>query len=485
MILKKTAIFILVISLVVLGTCGSADSPSKSEKIDTFMNQCHQYSLFNGTVLVAENGTVIYRKSFGPANREWDVPNTPETKYIIGSISKQFTAMLVLQLVQEGRLSLDGTISDYLPGFPKDKGSKITLHHLLTHTSGIPSNSKVENWFTEIWFQEHSTQRLIEYFYDMDLEFEPGEGWEYCNPGYYILAAVIERVTGKRYEKVLDEKIFGPLDMEDSGFYDHYQILPRMAFPYEYWNFRYSKSEFSSPTTSKGAGSIYSTADDLFKWDQALYSAKLLSPEYRNMMFEPHRSIGPSVSYAYGWVVGSYDGSPTGEAGAYAEHSGGQPGYNCLIHRMMDDRHLILLFNNTGHTDLRVMQRGLRDILLGREARVDKPISLVLSECGDLEGIKGAIGEFERAPHRFRIRRDAVNGLGFRLMLAGKHDSGLAVLEFNKRQHPSVHFVYESLAEAYSMAGNTEMAVRNLERLLELNPGNRWAKDRLKELSKK
>ncbi|MFC2156684.1 serine hydrolase [Acidobacteriota bacterium] len=476
---------ILVIVLAVFTACGTAAAQSKAEKIDTFMKQCHEYRLFNGTVLVAEGNKVIYKKSFGPANREWDVPNTPDTKYIIGSISKQFTAMLTLQLVEGGKLRLDGTISEYLPDFPKDKGTKITLHHLLTHTSGIPSNAKVKNWHTEIWLREHSTQELIEYFYDMDLEFEPGEDWEYCNPGYYILAAIIERVTDKKYEKVLEEKIFKSVGMSDSGFYDHYEILPGMAYPYEYWNFRFSKSEFSSPTTSKGAGSIYSTAGDLFKWDQALYSDKLLSKKYRELFFEPHMSIGPSVSYAYGWVAGQYDNPNSGSQGRYVEHSGGQPGYNCLIHRMVDDRHCILLFNNTGHTDLRVMQRGLRDILLGGNSSVKRPISLILNECRDLNAIKAAIGEFESSPYLYRIRRDAVNGLGFRMMLEEKYDSGITILEFNRRRHPNVHFVYESLGEAYSMAGNTEKAIENLERVLEMIPGNQWAKDKIKKLSKK
>ncbi len=466
-------------------SCLLLSAKDKSAEIDEFMSKCHEYRLFNGTVLVAESGKVIYKKSFGPANREWNVPNTVDTKYIIGSISKQFTAMLVLQLVNEGKLGLNDTISKHLPYFPKEKGEKITIHHCLCHTSGYPSTPSIPGWYTEHWYKEYSTEELIKLVSKQELLFEPGSGWEYSNPGYYFLAGILEKVTGQPYEKLLKARIFMPLGMKDSGFYDVYEILPKMASPYEYWNFRFSRSEYMNPTSSKGAGCIYSTAGDMYKWDQALYTEKLLPREYVELMLKPQKKIRPSASYAYGWVVGERMVLGTGRRIKYAEHSGGQPGFNCLNLRLLDDKHLILLFNNTGYTDLRLIREELVNILYGQPWEVSQPVSLALDRCKNLEEIKAVIQEYEKSPSQYAIRRDAVSGLGFKLMLEKKQDAGLEILEFNARQFSDSHWVYESLAEAYLMAGKKEQAVQNLEKLLELNPKNSWGQRKLKELTRK
>jgi len=481
--IKKTYIewivFFCLMTCILIPFCSASE---KADKIENFMRLCLEYRLFEGTVLVSENGKVIYHKAFGLANREWDAPNTRESKYVIGSVSKQFTAMLILQLVEEKKLELNGKISDYLPDFPNDKGDAVTLHHLLCHSSGIPNNQYFKNWHTELWQREYTTKELVELFYPLDLEFTPGSRFSYSNTGYYILAAIIEQVTAKKFEAVLQEKLLKPLQMEDSGILDSFNILPHLATGYMYWNFRYSKPPYCNPSSSKGAGSFYSTADDMWKWEKALHRRTVVSEKYQKKMFESHIPLRGGAHYGYGVVL--REEYITGLDGPIksVEHTGNQPGFSCLFLRIPEDNHCIIVLSNIDHIDLRHIRGGLLNILYGMEAEVKKPISLVLSECRHLDSVSKEIEDFQKNKGKYTIRRDAVNGLGFQFINNKKSEMGLAVLEFNAQEHPRSPWVYESLSEAYSMTGDDEKAIANLEKLLELDPENAYAKTKLKEL---
>jgi CubicO group peptidase (beta-lactamase class C family) len=463
----------------------SGSSQSKAEKIDLFMEKCHQYRIFDGTILVAEGGKVIYKEAFGLANREWSVGNTLDSKFIIGSISKQFTAVLILQLVQEGQLSLDEKISTYLSNFPKDKGEKVSIHHLLCHSSGIPNNQHFENWYTELWQHEYTLQSLLELFYPLDLEFEPGLRFAYSNTGYSICAAIIEAVTKKSYEEVLNERILRLLGMENSGLAKSDLFQSRMAKGYTYWNFRFSNPPYANPSSSMGAGSIYSTVEDMFKWDRALSSFKLLDKEHTDLMFNSHMPLRGENSYGYGWVVGHKNLPGVEKSLRFCEHSGNQPGYSCHFFRIPEENNLIVLLSNIDHTDLRLIQQGLLNILYGRPAVVKKPISLILADCQTHGDLTSKLKNFSDNRTGYAIRRDAVNGLGFQFISKEKIDMGLAVLEFNAGQFPESPWVYESLGEAYLKAGEREKALMNLRKTLELDPENTNVRNKIKELKKR
>jgi CubicO group peptidase (beta-lactamase class C family) len=171
-------------------------------------------------VLVADGGKVIYKKGFGMANMEWEIPNQTDTKFRIGSVTKQFTATLVLQLTEEGKIKLDGKITDYLPDYRKDTGDKVTIHHLLNHTSGIPSYTGLPGFFQNESRNPYGVKEFVKKFASGDLEFEPGSKFSYNNSGYFLLGAIIEQVTGKPYARVLQERIFDPLGMKDTGYDD-------------------------------------------------------------------------------------------------------------------------------------------------------------------------------------------------------------------------------------------------------------------------
>src|SRR5436305_8211543 len=234
----------------------------KASKIDQLMSLYNKYGQFNGSALVADNGQVILHKGYGLANMEWNIPNTADTKFRLGSVTKQFTATLILQLVEQGKIKLDGKLIDYLPDYRKDTGVKVTIHNLLSHTSGIPSYTSLPGFFQNVSRNPFAVNDFIKTYASGDLEFEPGTKFVYSNSGYFLLGAIIEKVAGKPYEQVLKENIFDPLGMKDSG-YDHWEtILSKRAIGYTQTPRGYETAPYLDMSIPYAAGSLYSTVED-------------------------------------------------------------------------------------------------------------------------------------------------------------------------------------------------------------------------------
>ena len=206
---------------------------TKNEQLDKLLNRYNEYGKFNGSVLVTDQGKIVYKKGFGLANMEWDIPNKPNTKHRLGSVTKQFTAMLILQLAADGKLDLHVPITKYLPDYPKESGDKITIHHLLTHSSGIPNYTAFPGFFAENSRNPYTPDEFVKEFEDKDLEFTPGENFNYSNSGYFLLGVIIEKISGKTYEQMLRENIFTPLGMNDTGYDNHEDILKNRATGYK------------------------------------------------------------------------------------------------------------------------------------------------------------------------------------------------------------------------------------------------------------
>jgi CubicO group peptidase (beta-lactamase class C family) len=357
-------VFVLVAVASWAGTLGAED---KARAIDALLTRYHELGVFNGTALVAENGKVILKKGFGLADFEWKIPNTPDTKFRLGSITKQFTATLVMQLIEDGKLSLETTLASALPYYRKDTGSKVTIHHLLTHTSGIPSYTDSPDW-KEISRDPYGVREFVEKFCSSDLEFDPGTKFRYNNSGYFILGAIIEHVDGKPYEQVLRERIFEPLGMMASGYDRSAPILEKRARGYEQELAGVRNTDYLDTSLPYSAGSLYSTVEDLYVWDQALYGEKVLPSRAKELMFTTHATSDTPQNgdYGYGWVIRKQSIGPGNADRVTIGHGGGINGFNTLITRVPEDRHLVVLLNNTGGTTLDAMFNGIADILYER-----------------------------------------------------------------------------------------------------------------------
>lgn len=478
----------LIVAIASLLSGSVALAQNKTAQVDQLMSTYSKLGQFNGAVLVAENGKVVYRKGFGYANAEWDIMNTPDTRFRLGSITKQFTAVLILQLVDEGKIKLDGTLAEYLPDYRKDTGEKVTITHLLNHTSGIPSYTGLRNFFPEISRNPYPVDEFVKKYCSGDLAFEPGSKFAYNNSGYFLLGAIIEKVTGKKYEQVLKERIFDPLGMKDSGYDHHATIMKRRAAAYERRPTGLANAPYLDMSLPYAAGSLYSTVEDLYTWDQALYGDKVLSAKSKELMFTPHLN-----NYAFGWVVNEMalgDKPDSSDKVKTIGHGGGINGFNTLIVRLVDDRHLIVLLNNTGGTRLGEMAQSIASILYGKPHRQPRvPISNVVQKTISEKGVAAAIAEYRELKStraaEFDFGESELNSLGYALLASEKIKDAIEVFKLNVEMYPKAFNTYDSLGEAYMSAGEKELAIANYRKSLELNPNNTGAVEALKKLEGK
>ena len=270
---------------------------------------------FSGAVLIAVKGDIIYKNAVGYANLEDSIPNTLNTKFRIASFTKPFTVMLILQLVEDGKLELDGKLINYLPEFPKEKGENITIHQLLTHTAGITGESRISN-LIDIEKEYYSRERLLNCITERELVYESGKGREYSNFGYALLGLVIEKVSGKSYDKVLQEKICQPAGMKNTLEDITAQPIENRAIGYNYNYFTgLEEASFLDMSFCLGAGQLLSTVEDLYLFDKALYTDKLLNEESKELFFNKYGWHYQNVPYGKGFKKirsNSLDGSING-----------------------------------------------------------------------------------------------------------------------------------------------------------------------------
>ena len=342
--------------VIVAGTFNGSQGQTKTDQLDKLIGTYAEYGKFNGSVLVAEKGKVIYKKGFGMADMEWNIVNQPDTKHRLGSITKQFTAVVIMQLVEQGKLKLDVPISTYLPDYPKKNGEVITIHHLLTHTSGIPNMTSFPRFVKDVMRNSYTPVQLVNMSADSTLEFKPGERFAYSNSGYLLLGYIIEKVTGKSYEQVLQENIFTPLRMNNTGYDHHRTLLKHRASGYERSGTRYVNADFIDMSVPHAAGAMYSTVEDLYLWDQALYGNQLLRKENMDLLFAKHIPSGGGY-YGYGWSIGEMPLGNTTERIQTTGHGGGINGFNTQITRIPSDKSFVVLLNNTGGAPLNEMAK--------------------------------------------------------------------------------------------------------------------------------
>jgi CubicO group peptidase (beta-lactamase class C family) len=450
-------------------------------KIQEVLSLANKYRLFNGSVLVAENGKIIYKGGFGMANMEWAIPNAVDTKFRLGSITKQFTSMVTLQLVEQGKIKLDGKISDYLPDYRTDIGQKVTIHHLLTHTSGIPSYTGQPGFFDNVSRNPYKVSDFVKKYASGDLEFEPGSKYSYNNSGYFLLGAIIERVTGKPYEQVLKENILDPVGMKNTGYDHHDTLIQKRASGYSKTPDGYTNAAYLDMSIPYAAGSMYSTVEDLYLWDQALYTDKLLSPQSKELMFKPFLE-----KYAYGWVVTEASFKQNNQPVQVISHGGGINGFATIIARFPKEKNLIVILDNTGQVPGR-LNETITKILYDQPYEPPKAsIAPVLDKTIREKGVEAAIAEYRdlkaKQAATYDFGENELNQLGYQLMRTSKVKEAVEIFKLNVEAYPQSANVYDSLAEAYMNLDQRELAVTNYKKSLELNPKNTNAVEKLKRL---
>lgn len=335
-------LFIMMSVLTFRASAQTLNAKQLTAEIDKILTEQFKPGETGCAVLVAKNGQVIYRKAFGMADLELDVPMKPEMVFRIGSITKQFTAIAILQLMEQGKLSLQDEITKYIPDYPMH-GHSITIEHLLTHTSGIKSYTNVPE-LEKFVRTDMKPEEVIEFIKTKPMEFAPGTKYNYNNSGYFMLGYIIEKITGKTYQEYIQENFFTPLGMTSSCYGNDTKIIKNRASGYQPGDSGAVNADFMSMLLPYAAGSIMSTVDDLYKWNRAVHSYKLVKKETLDMAHTPYKlSDGKSTGYGYGWALSQLQGSPS------IEHGGGIFGYLTNgIYLPEEDVFVALFSNNTG-----------------------------------------------------------------------------------------------------------------------------------------
>ncbi len=344
--------------------------------------QVDQKKVASFAVGVVKDGRLVLARGYGFADLENQVPATAETVYRLGSITKQFTAMAIMLLAEEGKLSVDDELTKFLPDFPTHD-NKITLRHLLNHTSGIKSYTSLRN-FPKLARSDYSHNELLALFKDEPLEFEPGTKWGYCNSGYYLLGMVIEKASGQKYEEFLTERIFQPLGMSDTRYGHLRPLIPRRAMGYRRSPEGLVNDDYISMDAPFAAGALVSTVLDLIKWHQALEQNALLSSESYQAMYKPAKLTGGATRpYGFGWQLGDLAGHKN------IGHGGGIPGFSTMIMRYPDDRLAVIVLSNTSTANSGAVAKEIAKVMLGVEDEPQTPVEDKPIDSGLLDQLVG------------------------------------------------------------------------------------------------
>jgi CubicO group peptidase (beta-lactamase class C family) len=338
---------------------------------------------FMGSVLVARGNEILLNRGYGFANLEWNIPDSPTTKFRLGSITKQFTAAAILLLEERGKLSVDDPVKKYMPDAPV-AWDKITIFNLLTHTSGIPSFTSFPDYAKLEGFST-TPEELVARFRDKPLDFQPGEKWSYSNSGYVLLGYLIGKISGESYAQFLQDNIFKPLGMVNSGYDSNSAVIQNRASGYTHDQNGMVNAGYINMTIPLSAGGLYSTTEDLLRWEQGLFGGKLLSPSSLKKMTTPFKN-----DYGFGLAIHSINGHEE------ISHGGGIEGFNTILAYYPEDKLTVVVLANLNGSappeiaaDLHTIAEG-GSVVLTSERKVTKI---------DPKIFDGYVGSYQLAPN--------------------------------------------------------------------------------------
>jgi CubicO group peptidase (beta-lactamase class C family) len=376
--------FIQIFFFVVTGLAVTAQTPDDKKiaaRLDSILSAYTNKNMFNGSVLVAKKGKVLLKKGYGSANFSYNIPNKPDTKFKLASVTKQFTAMGIMILEEQGKLSVNDSLSKFIPDYPG--GNKITLHHLLNHSSGIP-NLTASPRFDSIKVFPHTLEQVIGHFKTMPLEFEPGQKFNYSNSGYILLTSIIEKISGMSYAEFISKNIFEKLEMKNSGYCNTNAVIKNMAEGYNQTGDDYAKAPYVNMSIPLGAGGLYSTVEDLYLWDRALYTEKLVKKNTIEKILTPSKD-----GMGYGWFINTFQGNK------WIFHNGGIEGFSTAINRFPENDICIIMLKNVDNQTYFSANKIARQMLFN--AKYELPAERKEIKLDPLV-FKKLVGQFELEP---------------------------------------------------------------------------------------
>jgi len=440
----------------------TSKAQTKVEKIDSLVSAYSNADCFNGVVFVSEKGKVIFEKAFGIADRELNVAMNADMKFKIASISKPFTVLIILQLVDEGIIKLDGKIIDYIPDYKGKKGDSITIHQLLNHTSGILQNLDPEREAVQERLF-HSLRDMVKYAEESDLYFEPGTAFHYSNLAYNILAYIAEKVTNKSFDRLMEERIFKPLGMKNTKQYNSAKIEKNLAKGYEYKLLDgYENASSYDPSYTVGPGGLISNIEDLRKFDKALNDKRIISKELYQKMITPSKY----ASYGYGWELSNKIVNNNQDTINIISHSGSINGFGSYLARIENDSILVIVLKNS-RSDTYIspafaptIANEIISIMYNEGFQITKKsIARHLGYSIGQNGIEVATKEYYRIKktdcEHFNFEESELNKLGIELYFKFKMtEEALKVFEINMLEFPHSYNTYDSYAYILMQKGD-------------------------------
>lgn len=479
MLLKK-----LTISLLCLVAGHTLFAQNKKAKLAGILQTYHNYNMFDGAVLVAENGKIIYKGAFGLANREWNIPNQTDTKFMLGSVSKPITATLMLIQVQKGLIDLNKTIADYLPEFKNKPAAGITIKQLLSHTSGIPNYDIIKDFFSRISRKNFTREDYVKVYMDSALAFEPGSRYFYSSWGYFTLGYIMERVTGKSYSQLMKDDIFSKLQMNNSGSYQHLQVVPNRATGYDYSFGGFTSADFRDQSNTMGTGDLYSTVEDLFKFHLAISNHTLLNKQLTDEMLSP--GMRPA-RYGYGWFNQNFKYTAQDSVAANF-HLGMTEGFISFMLRIPSTNSFTLILCNSSPTDFFGITKNLVKALYNMPVTVKQPVHKKMETYISQMGAVKAVEKYKKMKvdtAHYYIDWISMNFIAEQLLNLKRYEDARVIADNNAAEFHDKDLVMFTTGNIYLALNRKEDAIKFYKKTLQLYPDYQEAKNRLKELEAK
>lgn len=484
----KHQFYSLLIVLSIFTSCSSISKTQTDKKniqtqlLDSLFNFSHSNGMFNGAVLVAKHDSVIYKKSFGFANEETKEKITPESVIYIASVSKQFTAMGIMMLQEQGKLSYDDKIKDFFPNYPEYL-KNISVRQLLNHTSGLTDTEYYK-------LTDPSNNDVLETLMKQNsLELENGKMFRYSNSGYVLLALIIQKISKKPIDQFFNQEIFEPLKMQNTT--TTKTAVEKIPNKVDGYNLIGSKVDYKSSVI--GPGGIYSTLNDLEKWNRALNSNKLISEKTFNEAFKNGKLNEGSISinmngqeygYGFGWMPYQKNGKK------YVQHDGSVESYRSLIKKNLTDGYdYIFLTNQGAKLAMNEVTKSIDTILV--QSKYQKPkipiINKILIELkinGSSNLAINVKNKIDKNPNDYSIDENSINGLAYTFLRDNQTKTAIEVLKLNTELNPKSANAFDSLAEGYFSNKQFKLSKENYQKSIELNPENKNAKVMIERIGK-